>query len=401
MQALGNKKILLGITGGIAAYKSAELVRLLTRAGAEVRVVMTPSAQKFVQPLTYQALSGHRVYIDLFDAEAESAMDHIELARWCDLLLVAPASADFLGKMNAGYADNLLLTLCLASKRPVAVAPAMNQQMFANPATQDNLKQLGARNVLVWGPADGEQACGDVGPGRMLEPEQLLANVVLQFVPGKLDGIELLLTAGPTREAIDPVRYISNRSSGKMGYALAEAALQAGARVTLVSGPVSLTAPPGVKLVAVESAQQMYEAVMQQVAHSDIFIGCAAVSDYRVDQVATHKIKKSEDSMSLPLILNVDILAAVSALENRPFCVGFAAETQNLEKYALAKLEQKNLDMIAANPVGNADSGFETDTNQLEVFWRDGRNSIERGNKLAIAKQLIDLITERYTCARS
>jgi phosphopantothenoylcysteine decarboxylase/phosphopantothenate--cysteine ligase len=401
MQALGNKKILLGITGGIAAYKSAELVRLLTRAGAEVRVVMTPSAQKFVQPLTYQALSGHRVYIDLFDAEAESAMDHIELARWCDLLLVAPASADFLGKMNAGYADNLLLTLCLASKRPVAVVPAMNQQMFANPATQDNLKQLGARNVLVWGPADGEQACGDVGPGRMLEPEQLLANVVLQFVPGKLDGIELLLTAGPTREAIDPVRYISNRSSGKMGYALAEAALQAGARVTLVSGPVSLTAPPGVKLVAVESAQQMYEAVMQQVAHSDIFIGCAAVSDYRVDQVATHKIKKSEDSMSLPLILNVDILAAVSALENRPFCVGFAAETQNLEKYALAKLEQKNLDMIAANPVGNADSGFETDTNQLEVFWRDGRNSIERGNKLAIAKQLIDLITERYTCARS
>jgi phosphopantothenoylcysteine decarboxylase/phosphopantothenate--cysteine ligase len=400
MQALGNKKILLGITGGIAAYKSAELVRLLTRAGAEVRVVMTPSAQEFVQPLTYQALSGHRVYIDLFDAEAESAMDHIELARWCDLLLVAPASADFLGKMNAGYADNLLLTLCLASKRPVAVAPAMNQQMFANPATQDNLKQLGARNVLVWGPADGEQACGDVGPGRMLEPEQLLANVVLQFVPGKLDGIELLLTAGPTREAIDPVRYISNRSSGKMGYALAEAALQAGARVTLVSGPVSLTAPPGVKLVAVESAQQMYEAVMQQVAHSDIFIGCAAVSDYRVDQVATHKIKKSEDSMSLPLILNVDILAAVSALENRPFCVGFAAETQNLEKYALAKLEQKNLDMIAANPVGNADSGFETDTNQLEVFWRDGRNSIERGNKLAIAKQLIDLITERYTCAR-
>jgi phosphopantothenoylcysteine decarboxylase/phosphopantothenate--cysteine ligase len=401
MQALGNKKILLGITGGIAAYKSAELVRLLTRAGAEVRVVMTPSAQEFVQPLTYQALSGHRVYIDLFDAEAESAMDHIELARWCDLLLVAPASADFLGKMNAGYADNLLLTLCLASKRPVAVAPAMNQQMFANSATQDNLKQLGARNVLVWGPGDGEQACGDIGPGRMLEPEQLLANVALQFVPGKLDGVELLLTAGPTREAIDPVRYISNRSSGKMGYALAEAALQAGARVTLVSGPVSLIAPHGVKLVAVESAQQMHEAVMQQVAHSDIFIGCAAVSDYRVDQVATHKIKKSENSMSLPLILSVDILAAVSALENRPFCVGFAAETQDLEKYALAKLEQKNLDMIAANPVGNDDSGFETDINQLEVFWRDGRSSIERGNKLAIAKQLIDLIAERYTCARS
>lgn len=401
MRALSNKKILLGITGGIAAYKSAELVRLLVKAGAEVRVVMTPSAQEFVQPLTYQALSGHRVYIDLFDAEAESAMDHIELARWCDLLLVAPASADFLGKMNAGYADNLLLTLCLACKQPVAVAPAMNQQMYANAATGDNINQLKARNILVWGPDEGEQACGDVGPGRMLEPGQLLDNVVLQFTPGKLQGVKLLLTAGPTREAIDPVRYISNRSSGKMGYALVEAALRAGADVTLVSGPVSLTAPAGVKLVEVESAQQMYEAVMQLVSQSDIFIGCAAVSDYRVDQVATHKIKKSENSMSLPLILNVDILAAVSGLDNRPFCVGFAAETQNLEKYALAKLEQKNLDMIAANPVGDGDSGFETDINQLEVFWRDGRSSIERGSKLAIAKQLIDLIAERYTCARS
>ncbi len=400
MQSLSNKKILLGITGGIAAYKSAELVRLLIKAGAEVRVVMTPSAQEFVQPLTYGALSGHRVYVDLFDSEAESAMDHIELARWCDLLLVAPASADFLGKMNAGYADNLLLTLCLASKQTVAVAPAMNQQMFANPATRDNLNQLSARKVLVWGPAEGEQACGDVGPGRMLEPEQLLNNVALQLSPGKLDGVELLLTAGPTREAIDPVRYISNRSSGKMGYALADAALQAGANVTLVSGPVSLAAPPGTKLVQVESAQQMHDAVMQQVAHSDIFIACAAVSDYRVDQAADHKIKKSKDSMSLQLILNVDILAAVSALEKRPFCVGFAAETHDLEKYALAKLEQKNLDMIAANQVGNGDSGFETDFNQLEVFWRDGRSSIGRDSKPEIAKQLIDMIAERYTCAR-
>ncbi len=400
MQSLSNKKIILGVTGGIAAYKSAELVRLLIKAGAEVRVVMTPSAQEFVQPLTYGALSGHRVYVDLFDAEAESAMEHIELARWCDLLLVAPASADFLGKMNAGYADNLLLTLCLASKQPVAVAPAMNQQMFANPATRDNLNQLSARKVLVWGPAEGEQACGDVGPGRMLEPEQLLNNVALQLSPGKLDGVELLLTAGPTREAIDPVRYISNRSSGKMGYALAEAALQAGANVTLVSGPVSLAAPPGAKLVQVESAQQMHDAVMQQVAHSDIFIACAAVSDYRVDQAADHKIKKSKDSMSLQLILNVDILAAVSALEKRPFCVGFAAETRDLEKYALAKLEQKNLDMIAANQVGDGDSGFETDFNQLEVFWRDGRSSIGRDSKPEIAKQLIDMIAERYTCAR-
>jgi phosphopantothenoylcysteine decarboxylase/phosphopantothenate--cysteine ligase len=401
MQALINKKILLGVTGGIAAYKAAELLRLLVKAGAEVRVVMTPSAQEFVQPLTYQALSGHRVYIDLFDAQAESAMDHIELARWCDLLLVAPASANFLGKLNAGYADNLLLTLCLASKQPIAVAPAMNQQMFANAATQDNINQLNARNVLVWGPAEGEQACGDVGPGRMLEPEQLVNNVALHFMPGKLDGIELLLTAGPTREAIDPVRYISNRSSGKMGYALAEAALAESASVTLVSGPVALPAPPGATLVAVESAQEMYDAVMQQASQSDIFIACAAVTDYRVEQAAAHKIKKSAASMSLQLVLNADILAAVSALEQRPFCVGFAAETQQLEKYALGKLQQKNLDMIAANQVGDSNSGFETDFNQLEVFWPEGRQSIEQASKTEIAKQLIDLIIERYTYARS
>ena len=400
MQTLINKKILLGVTGGIAAYKAAELLRLLIKAGAEVRVVMTPSAQEFVQPLTYQALSGHRVYSDLFDAEAESAMDHIELARWCDLLLVAPASANFLGKLSAGYADNLLLTLCLASKQPVAVAPAMNQQMFANAATRDNISQLGARNVLVWGPADGEQACGDVGPGRMLEPEQLVNNVALHFMPGKLDGVKLLLTAGPTREAIDPVRYISNRSSGKMGYALAEAALKESASVTLVSGPVALPAPQGVQLVAVESAQEMYDAVMQQATLSDIFIACAAVADYRVDQTADHKIKKSADSMLLQLVPNVDILAAVSALKQRPFCVGFAAETRQLEKYALGKLKQKNLDMIAANQVGDSNSGFEIDFNQLEVFWPGGGQSIEHASKTEIAKQLIDLIIERYTCAR-
>ena len=400
MRTLINKKILLGVTGGIAAYKAAELLRLLIKAGAEVRVVMTPSAQEFVQPLTYQALSGHRVYIDLFDAEAESAMDHIELARWCDLLLVAPASANFLGKLNAGYADNLLLTLCLASRQAVAVAPAMNQQMFANAATRDNIDQLNARKILVWGPADGEQACGDVGPGRMLEPEQLVNNVVLHFMPGQLDGVELLLTAGPTREAIDPVRYISNRSSGKMGYALAEAALKEGARVTLVSGPVALSAPQGATLIAVESAQQMYDAVMQQASQSDIFIACAAVTDYRVEQAAAHKVKKSAASMSLQLVLNADILAAVSALERRPFCVGFAAETQNLEKYALGKLKKKNLDMIAANQVGDGNSGFETDFNQLEVFWPQGRQSIEHASKTEIAKQLIDLIVERYTATR-
>ena len=399
MQSLINKKILLGVTGGIAAYKSAELVRLLIKAGAEVRVVMTPAAREFVQPLTYQALSGHRVYVDLFDAEADSAMDHIELARWCDLLLVAPASANYLGKMAAGYADNLLLTLCLASRQAVAVAPAMNQQMFANAATAANLEQLTARGVLVWGPDAGEQACGDVGPGRMLEPAHLLSNVEAYFEPGKLQGVEILLTAGPTREAIDPVRYISNRSSGKMGYALARAALREGANVTLVSGPVALAAPPGAKLIAVESAQEMYAAVMQAVTHSKIFIACAAVSDYRIEQQADHKIKKSAQAMTLALVPNEDILAAVSALEKRPFCVGFAAETRDLEKYALAKLERKHLDMIAANLVADATGGFESDVNQLEVFWPEGGHSIAQASKQEVAKQLIELIDERYTGA--
>ena len=401
MSNLGNKKILLGITGGIAAYKSAELVRLLIRAGAEVRVVMTPAAQEFVQPLTYQALSGHRVYIDLFDAEADSAMDHIELARWCDLLLVAPASADFLGKLNAGYADNLLLTLCLASKQPVAVAPAMNQQMYANASTQQNLAQLAAKQVLLWGPASGEQACGDVGPGRMLEAEQLLQQVSRHFEPGRLKGCKLLLTAGPTREPIDPVRYISNRSSGKMGYAIAAAARQQDAEVTLVSGPVALSPPAGVRLVDVESAQQMHDAVMREAEASDIFIACAAVSDYRVEQAAAHKLKKSDQVLTLQLVLNTDILAAVSALEKRPFCVGFAAETRDVEKYALGKLQQKNLDMIAANQVGAGKGGFETDFNQLEVYWRDGHRSIPQASKAEVAKQLIELIAERYTGALS
>ena len=401
MQNLGNKKILLGVTGGIAAYKAAELVRLLIKAGAEVRVVMTPAAREFVQPLTFQALSGHRVYTDIFDAEADSAMDHIELARWCDQLLVAPASADFLGKLNAGYADNLLLTLCLASKQPVAVAPAMNQQMYANPATADNIAQLKARNLLVWGPDAGEQACGDVGPGRMLEPESLVELLAARFAPGRLDGFKLLITAGPTREAIDPVRFISNRSSGKMGYAIAAAALEQGADVTLVSGPVTLEAPAGSHRISVESAQQMYDAVMQEVGKADIFVACAAVSDYRVKTSEAHKIKKSDAELTLQLSPNPDILAAVAGGEPRPFCVGFAAETRDVERYARDKLERKKLDMIAANLVGDEHSGFEIDFNQLEVYWHDGHRSIERASKTEIAKRLIDLIAERYTDAGS
>jgi len=288
------------------------------------------------------------------------------------------------------------LTLCLANKQTLAVAPAMNQQMFANQATSDNISQLESRGVLIWGPADGEQACGDTGLGRMLEAEQLLGNIAAHFEPGKLAGIDLLLTAGPTREAIDPVRYISNRSSGKMGYAIAREAVEAGARVTLVSGPVALPAPVGVRLVSVISAQEMLDAVMRHAAEAEIFIACAAVSDYRVDQVAAQKMKKSEQSLSLRLQPTVDIVAAVSALEERPFCVGFAAETEHLEKHARAKLEKKSLDMIVANAVGEAGSGFEIDFNEVTVMWQDGQQKFELARKSEIAKHLVDLIAARF-----
>ena len=393
------KKILLGVTGGIAAYKSAELIRLIIKSGAEVRVVMTTAATEFVQPLTYQALSGHRVYTDIFDAEADSAMDHIELARWADLMIVAPASADFIAKMRNGYADNLLLTLCLASKQPVAIAPAMNQQMYANRATQDNIKQLASRAVLIWGPDDGEQACGDTGPGRMLEPTELFERVAEYLSPGKLDGKNVLITAGPTREPIDPVRYISNRSTGRMGYALAQAAHQAGAGVTLVSGPVNLDAPSGVERISVSSAIEMRDAVIKRVAKVDIFIACAAVSDYRVERVAAQKIKKTTQKIKLELIPNPDIVSEVTRLKNKPFTLGFAAETEKLEAHAVEKLQRKNLDMIAANRVAAEQTGFESDTNELTVIWPDGQRLLTLNDKNEIAKQLIDLVAERYNAS--
>jgi len=396
MQHLINKKVLLGITGGIAAYKAAELVRLLIKAGAEVRVVMTPSAQEFVQPLTYQALSGHRVYTEVFDGEADSAMDHIELARWCDLMLVAPASADFIGKLVSGHADNLLLTLSLACDKPFAVAPAMNQQMWANAATADNVSTLQQRAVMVWGPDAGQQACGEVGPGRMIEPAALAELVNEVFKPGRLNGINVMITAGPTREAIDPVRYLSNRSSGKMGYAIAEAAHKQGATVTLVSGPVSLVPLAGVTQVDVLSASDMLDAVMQRVEETDVFIACAAVADYRVAEIKDQKIKKSDDSLSLQLVPNPDILATVSSSGNRPFCVGFAAETNDVEHYARAKLRQKNLDMIAANDVSAMSSGFESDLNQLQVFWPDGERMIPMASKKEVASQLIELVADHH-----
>jgi phosphopantothenoylcysteine decarboxylase/phosphopantothenate--cysteine ligase len=396
MEAMLKKKILLGVTGGIAAYKSAELVRLIIKSGAEVRVVMTRAATEFVQPLTYQALSGHRVYTDIFDAEADSAMDHIELARWADLMIVAPASADFIAKMRDGYSDNLLLTLCLASKQPVAIAPAMNQQMYANQATQDNIKQLATRDVLVWGPDDGEQACGDFGPGRMLEPTAIFDRIVESLGPGKLNGRKVLITAGPTRESIDPVRYISNRSTGRMGFALARAAQQAGAEVTLVSGPVNLNEPPGVERISVSSAIEMRDAVIDRVAQVDIFIACAAVSDYRVEQVAAQKIKKSRKKTKLELVPNPDIVSEVTGLKNRPFTLGFAAETEKVEQHAREKLQRKNLDMIAANLVGAEQTGFETETNELIVIWPDGQRLLTLNDKNEIAKQLIDLVAEHY-----
>ncbi len=396
MQATHKKKILLGVTGGIAAYKSAELVRLLIKAGAEVRVVMTAAACEFVQPLTFQALSGHKVYTDIFAADAESAMDHIELARWADFMVIAPASADFIAKLNQGYGDNILLTLCLASKQPVAIAPAMNQQMYANAATQENLKSLAGRGILIWGPAVGEQACGDVGPGRMLEAEAIMQMLTMHLQPGKLASKRLLITAGPTREAIDPVRYISNHSSGKMGYALAQAAHLAGADVTLVSGPVSLSPPTKVKFIAINSALEMHDAVMERVAETDIFIACAAVADYRIEQPAQQKIKKIDAQLQLSLVRNPDIVSAVTACINPPFCVGFAAETDNLEANAKAKFERKNLDMIAANLVGNANTGFGHDSNELHLFWAGGQLRLELASKAVISKQLIDQVAELY-----
>ncbi len=390
------KKIVLGVTGGIAAYKAAELLRLLVKAGAETRVVMTPAACEFVQPLTFQALSGHRVYTGIFDADAESAMDHIELARWADLMLIAPASADFIAKLKQGYADNILLTLCLASAKPVAIAPAMNQQMYANEATQENLLSLPGRGIRIWGPDSGEQACGDVGLGRMLEADELLRRINQYFAQGKLKGQQILITAGPTRETIDPVRYITNRSSGKMGYALAQAGIDAGANVTLVSGPVSLSTPQGVERVMVESAVEMRDAVMQRVDQAGIFIACAAVADYRVASQATQKIKKSSDSMQLSLIQNPDIVAEVASLDDPPFTLGFAAETEHVEQYAEEKRLRKKLDMIAANRVGDGRTGFENDSNEILLLGEGLKLHLPLANKNEIARQLIDSLADQY-----
>lgn len=392
MGHLSNRHILLGVSGGIAAYKSAELVRRLQDHGAEVRVVMTRAAQEFITPLTLQALSGNPVHTELLDPAAEAAMGHIELARWADLVLVAPASADFIARLAHGHADDLLTTLCLATPAPIAIAPAMNQGMWRDPATHANIELLRSRDIACFGPADGSQACGDVGPGRMLEPDQLAAWAADLFPSRRLDGKRVLITAGPTREAIDPVRYISNHSSGKMGFALAQAAAEAGALVTLVAGPVALQTPERVTRIDVESAQQMFDTVMARTAQCDVFIAAAAVADYRPVQVVSDKIKKQNAELTLTLVCNPDIVATVAQSRPKPFTVGFAAETRNVREYARDKLERKNLDLIVANNVAEPGIGFNSDNNAVTVLWHSGELEIGERSKTLLARELILLI---------
>jgi phosphopantothenoylcysteine decarboxylase/phosphopantothenate--cysteine ligase len=388
------ERIVLGVTGGIAAYKSADLVRRLRDAGMDVRVVMTRGAQAFVGPLTFQALSGHPVHTTLLDEDAEAGMGHIELARWADCVLVAPATADFMARLAHGMADDLLTTLCLATAAPIVLAPAMNQRMWANPATQDNLSVLEKRGVRLVGPDSGLQACGDTGPGRMVEPDSLVRSV-LGDLPLFLDGRRVVVTAGPTCEDIDPVRFIGNRSTGRMGFAVAAAAAAAGARVTLVAGPVALETPSRVERIDVRSAIEMNEQVLEQVAGADVYIGVAAVSDYRAADPAVQKIKRKQTDTSIRLVANPDIIAGVAALTDAPFTVGFAAETENLRAHARDKLSRKRLDMIAANRVGCEDSGFGAGGNEILLITPDGEKPLGKGSKEELARLLIQEIAAR------
>lgn len=393
---LKGKHIVLGVTGGIAAYKSAELTRLLREAGAEVRVAMTPAACEFVAPLTFQALSGQPVGLELLRAAEGGAMAHIDLARWADAVLIAPATADFLARLRLGLADSLLSTLCLATAAPLAVAPAMNQAMWLHPATRDNLAVLQGRGVYVFGPDQGAQACGDIGPGRMLEPADLRDALAALWRSGPLAGRRVLVSAGPTREAIDPVRFLSNRSSGKMGFAVAEAVRAAGAMVTLVAGPTALAPPEVDEVVRVESAADMAAVVLSRAADHDIFVAAAAVADYAPACAVPAKIKKGADTLELALRRTPDILALLADAPRKPFTVGFAAETDDLERHAREKLRAKRLDMIAANWVGRERGGFEVDDNALEVFWAGGHESIALSTKWEAARRLVELIIGRF-----
>ncbi len=394
MKKTGNKQILLGICGGIAAYKSAELVRLLRKHNTDVRVVMTASATQFISPLTFQALSGNPVHTQLLSVNEENAMGHINLARWADAIIIAPATANIIAKMSHGLADDLLSTLYQAADCPVHIAPAMNQAMWKKTVTQDNINRLQQHGVRIIGPETGDQACGENGFGRMSEPENICTRL-LHNSAMPLMGLKVLISAGPTREALDPVRYLTNRSSGKMGYAIAQAAIKAGAQVTLVSGPVNIPAPASATVIKVESAQQMYDAIVPQASHYDVYIGAAAVADYRPAQIEQQKIKKQDTSSVIHLERNQDIIAAVAQLEQKPFVVGFAAETNNLETYAQNKLRDKKMDMIAANQVGQEQGGFDSDVNALLVFWKDDKKTLTMADKQLLAEQLIELIAER------
>jgi len=393
--ALAGVRVLLGVSGGIAAYKAAELVRRLRDAGAEVRVVLTESAARFVTATTFQALSGHPVRSSLWDESAEAAMGHIELARWADEVVIAPASADLIARLANGFANDLLATLCLATAAPIALAPAMNQQMWANAATQANVATLRTRGVRVLGPASGSQACGEFGAGRLLEAETIVGELIAARSPRALAGVKVLISAGPTFEDIDPVRFIGNRSSGRMGFAIAAAAAAQGALVTLVAGPVVLVTPRGVERVDVRSAREMHDEVLSRAAGSDVFISAAAVGDYRPESASAEKIKKKDDEpLELTLVQNPDIIAEVAALPQRPFVVGFAAETQDVERHARAKLEKKGIDLIAANEVGDG-QGFEVDDNALLLLWPGGREQLDRADKRVLAERLLARIAER------
>jgi phosphopantothenoylcysteine decarboxylase/phosphopantothenate--cysteine ligase len=395
MSDIQGRRVLLGVTGSIAAYKSPDIVRRLKDQGAEVRVVLTASAEKLVSPTVFQAVSGEPVRGDIWDEQAEAAMGHIELAKWADLILIAPATANLIAQLAAGSAENLLTTICLASEAPVTLAPSMNQAMWRDAATQANCDVLRKRNVMFIGPDDGEQACGDVGPGRMSEPANIVSRMARGGESGPFEGLRIMVSAGPTREAIDPVRFVSNRSSGKMGFALAKAAADAGAEVTLIAGPVSLPTPPRVERIDVETTQQMCDAALANIGDMDIYIGAAAISDYRPKQAAVQKIKKSADTFTLEMLKSPDLLATIAALEDCPFTVGFAAETEKLEQHATDKLKRKKLNMIVANLVGEK-LCFDADDNEVIVLWQDGRLSLPKLSKQELARQLVDVVATRY-----
>ena len=395
MAHLFNRNVLLGVSGGIAAYKSAELVRQLQELGADVRVIMTRGAQEFITPLTLQALSGNPVHTELLDEHAEMGMGHIELGRWADLLLIAPATADIVARLSIGRADDLLSTVALATVAPLMLAPAMNQQMWSDPATTANIETLSLRGAKIVGPASGQQACGDVGLGRMEQPNVIASAAASLFENNLLAGQRIIITAGPTREALDPVRYISNNSSGKMGYALAAAAVDAGAITTLVSGPVNLAPPEHVRVLNTHSAEHMLGQCIELLPECDIFISCAAVADYRPAEADNQKIKKTQNEMTLLLVRNPDIVSAVAASKHRPYTVGFAAETNNVVPYAKEKMQQKGLDMMIANDVSDKTIGFNSDNNAVTVLWRDGETSLELASKTSIAQKIMHLIAQQ------